>query len=714
MVFHGSPLLVEVQRLYEIQGRDIDFSAVLSSTDARDDAALAELIEVDGRTRITRGDPVQLERYLAAVPDLRKRPDALDAALDVTLRSLSDGQPSNEDAVRKLSAQFPELKLAIREAAALNAAIWSTTGLRASVAPAPVKAIPCEFGPLMPEGTPRYQLQKLLGQGAFGQVYLALDRQLSEEGHTAWVAIKILVGRDRSPWARQRMIEEATKARRINHSNVVLVMDRGISADDEDFIVYEYVDGGDLSDLLHKQETMGIRQAVAMVAKIARGVHAAHSAGVIHCDLKPGNIMLTGGGEPKVADFGIAVRLNEAGAHAQQAQNQSGSGGPIGNLAFVSPEQYRGEEHALSVQSDVYALGGLLYLLLTKRLPNGATLEEIARTHDAKHGRQFAPAIRPIEPHVSRDLELICRRAMAPKPHERHNSAAALAEDLDIWLRGEPIAWTRPSMLHVATLWAKRKPALAISISTIGVLAIVSSIVLFNWRLSELDKAQKQQNRMLAANMMSVLKSPDYRFNTELFPIIWALEYFFGPNMIGLPDAQAELWKGRIEAIRRLVDSAEKQGRGRQMEPLLWKSTLAFWLVCDRNYQEADEILEENYADWEKKLEPEDPWLHVLTTLRNCAMVDRCIHASKTSRFTHDELGKLESNLVEDESRIASLYKGSQIHLLVLDRLADLYEPSLLDQPDRRQQFLSNRETLLEEKPYKSERKAAKAASQNK
>ena len=122
----------------------------------------------------------------------------------------------------------------------LNAAIWSTTGLRAGVTPPPVKALPCDFGPVMSSGQRRYQLQRLLGQGGFGQVYLTLDRQLSEEGHTAMVAIKILSVGKRSPWARERLIEEATKVRRISHPNVVTVMDRGVTEQDEDYIVYEF------------------------------------------------------------------------------------------------------------------------------------------------------------------------------------------------------------------------------------------------------------------------------------------------------------------------------------------------------------------------------------------------------------------------------------------------------------------------------------------
>ena len=714
MVVHASPLLQEVQRLYEVQGRDIDFSLVLSSASVRDDAALAELIEVDGRTRISRGTPVRLERYLEAVPDLRDRPDALDAAIDVTLRSLGEGHRSNDEAVGKLISQFPELKLAIREAAALNAAIWSTTGLRASVAPAPAKSLPCDFGPIMPEGMPRYQLQKLLGQGAFGQVYLALDRQLSEAGHTAWVAIKILVDRDRSPWARQRMIEEATKARRISHPNVVLVMDRGISADDQDFIVYEYVDGGDLSDLVQKGGPITTPDAVSMVAKIARGVHAAHSAGVIHCDLKPGNIMLTGHGQPKVADFGIAVRVEDSRQSVNSTAERSDSGGPIGNLAFVSPEQYRGEDRALSVQSDVFALGGILFLLLTRQLPNGSTLDEIARTHDAAHGRTSAPSVRPLAPTVDGDLEAICRRALSSSPHDRHSSAAAFADDLEAWLRREPIRWTRPSFLRVVTLWIRRKPTLAASVVAIALLTITGSVALVKMLVARELVSQRLRYETSARRAFSTLQSEEYRFNTELFPIIWMLEWFYGPTVIDSPDAQAELWQGRVQAIRRLVESAELQGSGDQLQPMLWKSTLAFWLVCGRQHQEAASILNQAVPRWKSILGEGDPWLNVLGALEHCADVDRLIEASQQSRPSDSELRSLEAKLQDDESVMGSLYRGSQIHLLVLQRMADLNEPALLNHAGRRDELAKSRAELLAEKPFKAKRQAAEASAQHK
>ena len=181
----------DVQRLYGSALADPSFSELLATASADDDSSLADLIEADGRWRQQRGVAVTLDRYLRDVADLASRPVALDAAIDVALRSLSGGSSVTPEAVAKLAEQHPEFSAAIHDAAALARAVWSTRGLQARVAPGPARELPCNFGPTTTDGQSRYQLRKLLGQGAFGQVYLALDRQLSEAGHTALVAIKV-------------------------------------------------------------------------------------------------------------------------------------------------------------------------------------------------------------------------------------------------------------------------------------------------------------------------------------------------------------------------------------------------------------------------------------------------------------------------------------------------------------------------------------------
>ncbi len=346
MIEQQLALTDELSVLYQQGSDDIPFIEVMRRFPPASDAALADLIEVDGRVRIRLKRAVTLDRYLGAIPDLGDRPEPLDAAVDMALRALARAGRADERAVNDLAGRHPKLAEAIRDAAALNNAVWSTGSIRRYLTGSPIRKMPCDFGPRLDGGTHRYELRELLGEGAYGQVYMAIDGQLSEEGHPAFVSIKVLSAPGSS---RQQLIDEATKARRIDHPNVVRVLDRGVSEDDEDFLVYEYVKGGDLARWVRRHPRgVPVDEAVRIVALIARGVHAAHMAGLVHCDLKPNNIVMTAEGEPKVADFGVAVR---AGTKSDD------SSVPLGNLAFMSPEQFRMEPGALTIPTDVYALG---------------------------------------------------------------------------------------------------------------------------------------------------------------------------------------------------------------------------------------------------------------------------------------------------------------------------------------------------------------------
>lgn len=718
----GTTTLERIQRLYAPSQPSIEFEAVLQTLGTLDDATLADAIEADGRQRLLRGEPVDLERYFRAVPDLRQRQDSLDAAIDVTLRCLAGSSHPTANAVEQLLRRYPDLRQDIHDAAMLNAggSVLSTISAEPQKPPKP---LPCEFGPtvLGADGssvspTRRYQLQHLLGHGGFGQVYLALDRQLSEEGHTAMVAIKILATVKRSASARQRIIEEATKVRRISHPNVVTVIDRGVTEQDEDYIVYEYVDGGDLTAIVDARPLLPVREAAALMAKIARGVHAAHSAGVIHCDLKPSNIMLTAAREPKVADFGIAIRTEQAAGeqhkeplaalpHANSPAHHDGwkvSRRPIGTVAFIAPEQYRMEDGGQSIPSDVYALGGIFFLLLTGQLPNGASPEEIAQNHDPVTGRQEAPPVRPLRPEVDRDLEAICRRAMAIKADQRYNSAATFAEDLERWLNREPIAWTRPGPLRVVSLWARRKPALAISVALIILLFITGSAVavrlmsIANRHAIEAHKSKltadwqrewRLKSQAIAQSAAKGLRDTlgNYRLATEALTKIWALEYVYGPTVLGLPEENAELWKSRIVNVRNLVQTAHAQGHGEHVETLLWESALGFWLVNDKDYLEAEPLLQANLQKWSRILPADDPWLNDLRSMLTCAAVNRA-RGEKQSPMDRAELSRLESELLAACDRLPADHRGTPMHCTLLASLIDLYSPDLLGDATRREQ----------------------------
>lgn len=448
------PAVRAVRLSYQRRGAEPDLREILARFSNLDDRQLADLIEADASIRLSGGLAVELERYLAAIPDLPSRSLPLDTAIDYALRWLAPGgtRTITVEAAEELIGRYPALADSIREAVVLGQALESAAEQPAPAAGAGAPELPRGFGPRMPSRRPRYLLKKELGRGSHGAVFLAVDRHLSETNRPAWVALKILGG-EPTPAARQHLIDEACKARRIDHPNVVRVLDWGTAETGEVYVVFEYVDGVSLHDwLIERGGKAPPREAARLVADIARAVQAAHSAGVVHCDLKPANVLVTRDGAPKVTDFGVAAREQE---------HPEGSAWPdpkarIGNLAFIAPEQYRLEEGSLAPPADIYALGGVLYYLLTGSLPNGDSAEEIARTHDAAYGRTAAPSPRHARRDVDRDLDQICRRALAPHKSGRYATADAMAGDLDLWLASRPIAWTRPGIGRRLRLLARR------------------------------------------------------------------------------------------------------------------------------------------------------------------------------------------------------------------------------------------------------------------
>lgn len=704
----------ELQNLYRRGIDDPEFDRIVSRFRVEEDAELADLIEADGRLRLRLAKPVSLDRYLSAIPDLPTRPEPLDAAIDMSLRALAETGNADADVTATLISLYPNLEIAIREAAALNSAVWSTMTLQRHVTLSAIKELPCDFGPVMEDGVHRYELREALGEGAFGQVYLAVDRQLSEEGHPALVSIKVLTAGERAPWTRAQLIDEATKARRIDHPNVARVLDRGVSDQDEDFIVYEFVEGGDLGRRIRRQQQpLRILEAVQLVAGMARGVHAAHMAGLVHCDLKPSNIVLTTEGDPKVTDFGIAIRADE---QKTVPPERAADLEPAGNLAFMSPEQCRMEPGSLTIPSDIYALGGILFWLLTGELPNGSTPEAIRKTHDPTEGRRWPPAPRSHRPEIDRDLEAVVQRAMAVQPEDRYASAAAVANDLEAWMRREPILWTRPSVFRRLALWSRRKPALAAATALILALFLTSGIVVrqfaaavaqerlekavANANLEQEERYRAEFHRLLKGFRAHVAQGREEGLITELLPQIWSVEWFYGPTVLGEGPGRLELWRQRVGIVRKLVMDARAVGRAHTLDTLLWESALGFWLMKIGEYRETEPLLSQNYANWKAILGPDDPWLAHLQAIQASAVVIRLTDEQQLSGSAPNENRELltaKATLERVDQMLKKDAPGSPIHILVLDHLLILYGPELLDQLDRHAEIAERREALNED-----------------
>jgi hypothetical protein len=677
-----------LERQYAQAPADLSFADVMAAYPVGSEDDLADLIELDGRQRIALGRPVELRRYLQAVADLNSSTVALDAAIDVTLRSMSQGRRPDTDAVRTLILNYPQFERAIRDAAVLGRSMLSTTDVyRAIEADLPAR-LPCDFGPVLPDGRARYELQALIGAGGAGAVYRATDRQLSEPDAPAIVAIKLMRFRDRSPWARQRFVEEATKARRIVHPNVARVLDRGIAGGETDYIVYEHIDGGDLQSWF--RGPLPERQAAAITAKIARAIHAAHLAGLVHCDLKPSNILLTAAAEPKVTDFGIAVRATCDVPEASPSEPAR----PLGSLAFAAPEQLRMEEGSLAIPADVYALGGILFYLLTGRYPNGQSREEVLSARD---NSATTPSARQVRPGIDADLDAIARRAMTPAPAGRHSSAAELASDLDDWLAHRPIPWARPSPLRILRLWSRRRP-IAVGAVLIVVLAVAASatVAYRSWSAARataaeaqvsIERLQRTQGEVGRVYQLLKLLQAQH-FERDLLPTIMALEWVTGQKVLGTSETRSTLWQDRLDIVSGIVERADAEGRAGDVEVLTWQSALAFWLVNDGRFEEAAPVLADNIARWSAVAGPEDGWLVKMKAISAAADVQRLAAAgSPPDKTAGSPIRLAEAALLDADRLFKGQSAGTPIHALVLRTLVTLYGNELLNSPKDHRKF---------------------------
>lgn len=265
-----------------------------------------------------------------------------------------------------------------------------------------------------PPAAPGYEIIAPLGRGASGMVYKARQTKLKRT-----VALKVLIGYAHETADQlARFRDEAVIAAQIQHPNVIQIYDIG-EANGVPFLACEYVDGGTLEGKIQAEGRLSVPDAVRMVYQIARGVGAAHSRGVVHRDLKPANILLTADGVPKVADFGLAKVLG--------AESNTVTGSILGTPAYMSPEQAAGYIRRISPQTDVYALGVILYECLLGMVPHqgNSVMETLDKVRTSP-----PPALRFRRNEIPDELEEIALRCLRKIPNERYATADALADDL--------------------------------------------------------------------------------------------------------------------------------------------------------------------------------------------------------------------------------------------------------------------------------------------
>jgi serine/threonine protein kinase/Tfp pilus assembly protein PilF len=304
-----------------------------------------------------------------------------------------------------------------------------------------------------------YELLEEIGRGGQGVVYRAHQKSLNRT-----VALKVI---GLGPWATEahlkRFRREAEAAASLDHPFIVPIHEVG-EREGCCYFSMNFVEGGQLDEVV-RREPIPIRRAVELIAKVARTVHYAHEHGILHRDIKPGNILLDVKGEPHLTDFGLA-RLVEDESTVTRTLDV------MGTPSYMAPEQAAGNNAAVSSATDTYGLGAVLYQLLTGHPPfaGGTTYETIKLVLDTE----------PRQPRlwnrkIGRDLSTICLKCLEKDPQRRYSSALALAEDLEHWLKHEPIQAKRSGFFSHGRKWVRRNPTVAALIASLVVLAVVMS-----------------------------------------------------------------------------------------------------------------------------------------------------------------------------------------------------------------------------------------------
>ncbi len=355
--------------------------------------------------------------------------------------------------------------------------------------------------PSFPE-VPGYAVQSVLGRGGMGVVYRATDEEL---GRT--VALKMLTGADFAGRAeRVRFETEARSIASIQHENVVGVYEVG-SVEERPYLVLEFAGGGSLRDRTHR-EPQPPDEATRTLVRLARGVQACHDAGVVHRDLKPANVLVTDDGTLKITDFGLAKLLDR-----DEGDALTRTGEVMGTPSYMAPEQATGLGD-VGRACDVYALGAILYELLAGRPPFVGP-DALAVVRQVARDEPVSP--RRLQPTVPRDLETICLKCLEKSPERRYASAAALADDLERHLAGEPIQARPVGPAERTWKWCRRRPTAAalIATSTLAVAVFVVGSLVYN---AKLDTANENLQGTIADRDAAnrALKSTNEALEAEL------------------------------------------------------------------------------------------------------------------------------------------------------------------------------------------------------
>ena len=379
---------------------------------------------------------------------------------ELMLRWEAARQQGQHPRAEELCAEHPQLVTELRRRIHAIQTMERILGVNQHDTEATLPARAPDNGPL-PQ-IPGYDIVRVVDEGGMGVVYEARQRDL---GRT--VAVKMISGTRLEPTQVARFRREAEATAHLQHANFVQIFEVG-QVNGRPFFSMEYVDGGSLAQHLSHTRP-NARQAAELVGILAQAIHTAHACGIVHRDLKPSNVMLTAAGIPKIADFGLAKRLDHDPGHTR-------TGEVLGTPSYMAPEQATGQKDQIGPATDVYALGAILYELLTGRPPfQGASALDALRQVTTQ---EPAPPSRRA-PSTPVDLEAICLKCLEKAPAARYASAQELAEDLRRFLNGQPVKARRIGRMQRGWKWLRRHTqavALAVALAVLAIFPILQLI----------------------------------------------------------------------------------------------------------------------------------------------------------------------------------------------------------------------------------------------
>ena len=374
---------------------------------------LSEVLRIDLRQRWQRKESPPVENYLNQFPELASDAEStIDLIYTEYLIRESEGEvPSVEEFAERFPSYAKQLVSQIQIHHLVDSTEMHTASKTIGLHGSSPTIISCSSGIL--SGTfGRYQIQRLLGHGGMGDVYLATDTVLHRS-----VALKIpKLHLDRDPDIIKRFYREARAAANLRHPNICAVFDVG-EIDGRHFLTMEYIEGETLSALIQRQGKLAVEQAIHIIRPVLDAMQMAHHNGILHRDLKPSNIMIDIKNQPIIMDFGLAQFQSSDESHI------TAGGDFLGTPAFASPEQLRGQSELIGPASDVYSLGAILFQILTGQPPFVGNVAVVIKS------ALDEPAPKPsdLNPEVSATLDAICQRALAKLPQDRFSSTSEFA-----------------------------------------------------------------------------------------------------------------------------------------------------------------------------------------------------------------------------------------------------------------------------------------------